>query len=188
MRTAIRRNSWTVTVPLAAAAVVYFVFLFLPNQRTIGELRNHIRQKQNHVAQCDGLATALRLAQQELEQSEAYNTAWQRHAPTAEHLAALYGKIHQLAKNAGTRVTRFDPEPAVPYERVYGAPLEMGCDGSFAEICGFLEALENLAEEIWIKDLLVNKTGSSGDSVACELSLVVFANNLENSDYVEESQ
>ena len=46
MRTAIRRNSWIVTVPLAAAAVAYFVFFFLPNQRTIAELRNRIRQKQ----------------------------------------------------------------------------------------------------------------------------------------------
>jgi Tfp pilus assembly protein PilO len=188
MRTAIRRSSWIVTVPLAAAAVAYFIFFFLPNKRAVGEARNHIKRKQDYIVQCESLARALRLTQQELEKSEAYNTAWQQEAPVAEDLAALYGRIYELAKNAGTKVTRFDPEPAVHYERISYIPLAMGSVGSFTEICGFLEGLEDLAAEIWIKDLQLDRMGGSGGSVTCELSLVVFTSNLENSDYVEQSQ
>jgi Tfp pilus assembly protein PilO len=183
--TSIRRSSWIVTIPLAAAAVAYVTLSFLPDRRAIGEARRQIRQKQQYIVQSGGLATVLRSAEEELKKTQAYNAAWGQHAPVEAELSAVHGKIQELAKASGTTITRFDPEPAVRYEKISHFPIGVGCVGSLAEICGFLERLESLPTRIWVKDLLLKETGKDGNPILCELNLGIFANNLENSDYVE---
>ena len=118
MKPGIRRSSWIVTVPVAAAAVAYVTLSFLPERRAIGEARRQIRQKQDYIVRAGGLAPAVRITQQKLEKAQACNTAWEQHAPTERELSALYGKIHELAKAAGTTITKFDPEAALRYEKV----------------------------------------------------------------------
>ena len=194
MKTGIRRSSWIVTVPVAAAAVAYITLSFLPNRHAISEARNQIKEKQDYIVQAGSLDNALRIAEEELEKIRACTTAWQRQAPVEGELSALYGQIHELAKATGTAVTRFDPEPVVRYERISRIPVGMACVGSFAEICGFLEGLEGLPLEIWVDELRLGRViqggqvGQEGQSVSCELTLAVFVNNSENSDYVEDSE
>ena len=188
MKTTVRRGSWFLTLPLAAAAVAYIAFSFLPNRRATGKAREQIRQKQDFVVQAGSLAEVLRSVEEQLEESQSYNAAWEQHAPIERELSALYGKIHELARSAGTNITRFDPEPPVRYERISFVPLAVGCDGSFADICGFLEALEGLPPAIWVNELDVSRTGRVEEPVACLLALAVFTLNPENSDYVDRSE
>jgi Tfp pilus assembly protein PilO len=188
MKTSIRPSSWLVTGPLAAGAVVYLTLFFLPDRRAIGEARHQIKQKQDYVVQVGGLAGALRMADEELKTAQAYNAAWKQHAPVEGKLSATYGRIQELAKATGTTITRFDSEPAVRYETISRAPLKVGCVGSLAEICGFLDRLESLPLAIWERELLLKRAGQDEKTVSCELILVMFANNRENSDYVGRSQ
>ena len=188
MKTTIRRNSWLVTVPLAAAAVAYICLSFLPERRAIGKARQQVRQKQDYIVRAGSLATALRIAKEELEKTGTYNTSWEQHAPAQGELSALYGKIHELAKAAGITITRFNPEPVVRYETISRIPIGMGCVGSFADIGQFLEGLESLPMEIWANELHLNRAGENGQDVSCTLTLVVFACNSKNSDYVEDTE
>ncbi len=181
----IKRGSWIVTLPLAAAAAVYFVLVFLPSNRAIGEARRLVRQKQESLAESAGLPAELLAAQQELAKTESYIAAWDRRAPASGERSSLHGKIYALAKAAGVATTRFDPEPVVPWATICEIPIVMGCSGSFAEICEFLASIEREAAEIWIASTNIEKIDRANDLVVCEVRLVVFTDNLEISGYVE---
>lgn len=185
MKTTIRRSSWLVTVPLAAATVAYISLSFLPERRAISKARQRVRQKQDYIVRVGSLGAALRIAKQELEKTGTYNTAWEQHAPAEGELSALYGKIHELAHAAGITVTRFNPQPVVRYEKISRIPVGMKCVGGFAQIGEFLEGLEGLPMEIWANELELARDEQDGKEVSCELVLDVFTYNLKNSDYVE---
>ena len=182
MTAKVYRGSWIVTVPLAAAAVAYLVAVFLPGRRAIATLQEEVTKKQEYVAQAAGLAKGLAATQQELEKTLAYTANWKKHAPAEGERAALYGKIHELAKAAGTLTTRFDPKPVNSRMRIRDYPLTMGCTGTFAQVHELLRSLETLPVEIWVDTVLIKKGSETGDSVACEANLVVFTDNPESSD------
>lgn len=187
MKTKVRRGSWIVTVPLAAAAIAYVTLVFLPGRRAIGEARDQIEQKRDYVTRATGLAAALHAAQQELEKAQAYSTAWEEHAPTQGRLSALYGRIHVLADAAGTTTTRFDPEPVVQYDKVCQIPLVVGCTGSFDQIWEFMRGLEGLQATIWMDSVNLERLDGVEGSITCELNLVVITDNLDISDYARRS-
>jgi len=178
----IYRGSWIVTVPLAAAAVAYLVVVFLPGRRAIATLQEEVTNKQEYVVQAAGVAKGLATTQQDLEKTFAYTANWKKHAPAEGERATLYGKIHELAKAAGTLTTRFDPKPVNSRSRIRDYPLTMGCAGTFAQIHELLRSLETLPVEIWVDTVLIKKGSEHGDSVVCEVNLVVFTDNPENSD------
>jgi Tfp pilus assembly protein PilO len=188
MKRSVRPSSWIVTVPLAAAAVAYLGLSFLPGRRATGEARQQITRKQDYVVQAGSLARVLRTAEAELRKTRAYNTAWKERTPAERELPGTYGKIHEQAKAAGVTVTRFDPESAVRYEMISQIPIRMGCVGSFEGISRFLDGLENLRLAIWIKELVLARSGQDGKAVSCELVLAVFSDNSENYDYVGKSE
>ncbi len=181
-------GSWIVTVPLAAAAVAYVVWIYLPGSREIGRLREDIRQKQDYLAMAAGMPLALQISQKQVEETEAYNTAWHEQASAAEDLSSLYGELHRLAKTAGMTVTRFDPEPITRYETIREIPLTVGLEGSFDQVFRYLKGLETLPATLWTNSFkLKNLVGSRG-RISCQVDLVVFAGNPENSDYINPSQ
>jgi len=182
MKTKIPRGSWIVTVPVAAVAVVYVVLFFLPGKRAIGELREKIQQHQECIDQATAVAAMLPAVQKELQKAEDYNTAWEKQAPAVGEAAALHGKINALALAVGAELTRLEPTPVVPYDKIQQIPLTVSCTGSFAQISGFLRSLEELPQTLWIDSLSLEKPEEAGEAVECELSLVVFADNPENSD------
>jgi Tfp pilus assembly protein PilO len=188
MKTSVRRSSWIVTIPVAAAAVAYLCLCFLPESRVIGEARDQVRQEQNYVVEAARRVEVLNAAVEELRQTQAYNATWVRHAPTERDLSAAYGEIHDLAKASGATITRMDPEPPVRYETVSRTPLKVECVGSFVGICGFLERLEGLPQEIWVTELHLERSREERGPVLCQMTLGIFASNPEDSDYVEHSE
>lgn len=188
MKAKLRRSSWIVTVPLVAIAAGYILLVFLPERRAVGRTRDQIRQKQDYIARAVAVATALSAAEQQLNKTRAYNTAWKQHAPVESELSALYGKIHQLAETAGATLSRFDPEPAVRHDRICEIRLRMDWTGSFGEICGLLEGLEGLPMSIWTSELCLRPSAGDGGAVRCEAELRIFADNSNDSDYVDRSE
>ena len=188
MKTKTGHSSWIVTLPLVAAAVAYMLLFYLPGKRTIGELQDQIKTKQDYIAVADSRLTALRIARQKYDQTQAYSAAWLRTAPAQEELSSLYWKINELAKAAGTTITRFDPQPPVPYDTISQIPLGLGCTGSFAEIYEFLRGLEGLPAEMWVSALRLEKIDRARGTVDCELTLAIFGSNPGNSDYVKRSE
>jgi Tfp pilus assembly protein PilO len=182
------RGTWIVTIVLAASAVAYLVLVFLPGRRAMGEFQQELARRQGYLAQNSGISRALASAEQELDKAEAHYAAWKQRAPGEGQLSTLYGKINELAKAAGTTTTRFDPKPVESHEQVREIPLTMGCSGTFAQLFDLLKSLESLPGTIWIDTVQFRKVTEKSEAVACEINLVVFVNNSENSDYVKHSE
>jgi Tfp pilus assembly protein PilO len=180
-----RRGSWIVTLPLVAAAVAYFMVFVLPGRRAIGELREQIRVKEEYVDKAAGVATSLASRKQDLEKARAYAAVWQQRTLEDSEITAFYGRIHEAARSAGTRFTRFDPQPPTSYQRLTRIPVTLGCSGSFAQIHDFLWHLEAMPATLWMEALRIEKAAESDKDASCEVVLVIFAGNHDISGYAK---
>ena len=185
MKTSSHRGSLIVTLPVAGLAVAYLFLFFLPGGRTIDQLSGELTAEREFIALADAVAPAIHTTRQQLEKNLAYNAAWAESAPAPSELAPLFGKIHALAKESGSTTTRFDPEPPLPLDKLRRIPVVLGCTGSFSQISHFLHHLEALPQTIWIEELNIEQSGQNGEDVECELELLIFADNPDDSDQVD---
>jgi Tfp pilus assembly protein PilO len=175
----LHRSSWIVTVPLAVAAVAYLLFFFLPGRRANARIEEELAEKQEYVAGAATVAATLRAAEQELERAQQYTAAWKHDAPAEGSRSLLFGKMHDLAKAAGVAVNRFEPKPVEHRAQLRGFPVVIGCTGKYAQVHEFLRALESHPATIWADAVLIQRPKELGETVDCEVSLVIFTNNPE---------
>lgn len=183
MTTVFRQSSWVVTLSLAAIAIVYLKFVWLPGRRAIQEMTQQIETKQAFLTQSSGLGTMLVGVQRDLDQADSIVAQWEKASPGKRDLPQLYGKINSLAKESHLSTGRFDPQPIVDHEKLRELPLTMSCSGSFAEIHNFLGKLERLPATIWVESIRMEKMPQDTKAIQCELNMVVFSNNPQDSDY-----
>jgi len=182
-----RRGSWLVTLPLALLAVGYLMLFYLPGRRAISRATDQVEERRQVLDQSTGLLGVIHVAQQETGKADRFVRQWEANCPPIAELSQLYGEIYALAEAAGAGVTRFDPEAIVRGERIVKIPLKMGCQGRFEQLFAFLAGLEGLRYEVWITDLRMERVAEDRENTSCELSLLVFAGNSGNSDYVEQT-
>ena len=140
------------------------------------------------VDQAGDVLSAIQNVQKELEKATGYIQEWQVHSPNPQELAPLFAQITQLAKQAGVTPTRFSPGNRVPYDQVAKIPLNICCQGSFAQIYDFLYQLESLTQILWIERFTMEKSRDNPEQLQCEINLVIFTDNPENSDQIKDSQ
>ncbi len=177
MTTAFRHSSWLVTASLAAIAVAYLTFVWMPGRRAIQAMQRQVEVQHQFVDKSTGLQASLMAVQQELERTESVAARWERLAPREKDIPSLYGKISALAKDAGLTVSKFDPQPWVGYEQIREIPVSIHGSGSFAQLYDFLRRVEGLPVAIWVKSMKIEKTAASAKDIQSELELVVFSNN-----------
>lgn len=188
MTTTFRQSSWIVTLSLAAIAIVYLKFVWLPGRHAIQEMSQQVQTKQAFLTQATGLAAMLVGVQHDLGKADEIVAQWEKASPGQRDIAQLYGKISSLAKEAHLTTGRFDPQPFVSHERLREIPLAVSCSGTFAQIHDFLRKVEGLPATIWVESVKIEKTVQATKDVQCELNLVVFANNPQDSDYAKHAQ
>lgn len=185
MKTSIHRTSWIVVLPLAGLTVAYVFAVFLPGRRAIDRLRDELAGHREFVVSTTFVTAAIEAARDELEKTDAYNSAWSAAAPIEADLSDLYGRIHALVKTAGATTTRFEPQLTVDYEQLRRIPVLVGCTGSFSQLGRFLETLEDLPQTIWMETAEFSTNGQAEGVVKCEVELVIFADNPDNLDQVD---
>ena len=182
MKTTHYRGSWIVTLPVAGLAVAYVFLVFQPGRKAIDRLSDELVAEQDFIALAEAVGPAIQTIRQQLRETLAYNTARAESIPEQAELTSLFGRIHALAKASGAITTRFDPEPPLPLDRLRRIPVVIGCTGSFAQISRFLSDLECLPQIVWIDGIKIESFAQEGQNVKCELNVLVFADNLDNSD------
>jgi len=187
MKSNLTASRWILVAPAVAAAGAYFYFVFLPGQRSLAGLQEELNAADRFIAQVEAFGPALHATQQQLDVTRRYVDQWEKTAPTEDGFSRVFGRINRLAKESGVTPTRFEPQPAVPYDTVQRLPVMMTCVGSFGETCRFLQALEGLEETIWVERLQMQKTGEASEKVESELTLGIFADNPDDSDQVDPS-
>ncbi len=188
MQPRLDKSLWIVFVVLAAVVALYAGLVYLPQHQALARLSEELDTKRNYVEQTGDVILAIQTVQDELERTNAYNRHWQEHTPGERELANLFGKLSELARAAGTTTTRFDPEPIVVQAHVRRIPVTMGCRGTFEQVHRFLRELEALPQAIWIERLRIEKVPQFGETVDCEVSLVIFADNPGDSGQENSSE
>jgi Tfp pilus assembly protein PilO len=187
MKTKRSDGKWVLILAAAAAVAAYVYLLFLPQQRTIAGLRRELAAAEEFIQQVEAFGPALAATQQEVQRTRQYVHRWEESAPTEDELAEFFGRVSGLAKQSGATTTRFEPQEPVRYEKIRRLPVAITCSGSFDQICRFLQGLEHLEETVWVDSLKVEQSGEDKQSVECEVTLVVFADNSDDSDQADRS-
>lgn len=179
----VRRGSWIVILPVAAVAVAYVVWVFMPGQRAIAELREKIKAKQDFIAEGEQRGRTLKQCKQILEKTHAYVTPCRKRIPEEKELGAIFGEIHELANGAGIHITRFDPQAPLALDTLRRIPINLGCTGSFGQVYEFLRKLEGMPTASWVVSVKIERSAKNEEDVQGEVALVIFCANSESSGY-----
>jgi Tfp pilus assembly protein PilO len=193
MSFSLKNNTLGVTLLLGGGAMAYAFAVFLPTQRSTALLQAEIDANQDYIHQAESTTGAFAAVEQQLRDARGFAHQWQASAPQAAHLAPMLGAITRCATEARVTGLQFDPRPAQPLAAISRVPLVLACDGAYEQIFQLLRKLEALPQTVWIDDLRIavasdgNAAAASGaredkQSVHCELTLVVFADNRKESD------
>jgi hypothetical protein len=178
----IKRGSWTVTLPVAGAAVAFLMLLFLPRMKAISDISAQLRSKQDFIMQTERLRPILQSLGVELEETGAYASTWAARSAEGGELSELFGKISQLTKQCGTETTKFEPLPPVDFETLQKVPVAVGLSGSYASLARLVAELEALPATMWVEDFKLDAPREAGENARCELNLAIFINKREKSD------
>lgn len=173
-----KSQSWLVTLPVAGAAVAYVWYVFLPGQKTLSSLQNELLTKRTFAINQAKYESDTRAVNLEIESARKFIDHSNRSLAGPNDLSRLYGEIAAIAKQAGVETTRFSPDPARPYARLVKCPVNLGCEGTFAQVASLIEGLERLPQRVWLEHLSIEAIEDKEGLLRCELILEVFANNL----------
>ena len=182
MSSVLQRGGWYVTLPTAAAVIVFALMIYLPNQKKIELLRGELRSRQQLTGDSHGVSTSIQRMQRELEETQAYVDRWQANLPRAEHGVRVQAEITDIAAESDALTTQISPGAEIEYRSLIRMPLAMELTGSFHEVFDFLGRLERLPRMIWVDKLQLKAPRQAGEDLECRLDLVVFRDCAEISD------
>jgi Tfp pilus assembly protein PilO len=170
---------------LAALSIGYVYLVFLPMRQSIFKLREELSQKEAYLAQEPVLKASLDSATSDLEQTQLFVQDWRSKSPVAGELSRTYGEIHRCVKGAGMEIETFDPQNVTMLESVRQIPVRMTTQGTFGQMHAMLRALEQLPAKPWVESVRIERGKDAEAPLKGEATLVIFADNPENSDYVK---
>lgn len=177
-----RKRSWLVMALMGALVGAYAYFFFLPGTRRMAEMKNELAAAELQAEGTVPLIAALGATQEKLDAAVQYTKAWEAAAPSEHEISEVFERIHGLMRLAETKTTRFEPQSVIAYETFRRVPVTMECEGSFAQLAAVLTALENMREPLWLRSVEIQSLGQDGEVARAQISLDVFADNLEDSD------
>jgi len=182
MKPKFRGQSWPVTLSLCGVAVAYVLFMFLPEQRSIGDVRDEVDTKRQFIAGAQMTDATIEVARKELEKTQDYCRQFANRLPSDAEFSSLLARINLAVKQAGVTTIRFDPQPATEYETLRQTGLSVAVRGSYGEIFDFVRRLETLSEVVWINELRFEAPQQAGQKLTCEVNMGFFVANAKESD------
>jgi len=175
------------TLVLAGLGAAYLYFVYLPSQREIRRVEKDLALRRQYIRQSLQAATALPAIEAKLQTVRQQTARWTAAAPTPEQVGTVYARINALVDQTGAATTRFQPLADLPQGTIHRFPVNLAISGSFPQACQFLYDLEQLPATLWIEDLKIEQAAGAGQDVSCELTVVIVADNSENSDQANRS-
>ncbi len=177
-----RKQSWLILAALGSLVAAYAYCVHLPRSRDIADMQSQLAEAEIQAEGAVPLIAAVDATQKQLNAATEFTAAWEDAAPSEHELAELFERIYELTRLAETETTRFEPQRPVPYETFLRIPLSMECRGTFSQLAAVLTGLENMREPIWLRTIEIHPSGQDSEFAKAEISLDVFADNLEDSD------
>jgi Tfp pilus assembly protein PilO len=179
-RKAAKPKTWLITALLAAGAVAYVVFVFLPSQRKIAELRAQVHERRQQIMQAQSLAGTMVQARVRLAAAREVAKEWKAESPRQSQLFTHFASITRQANEAGVVIDRLDPLPAVELRLIAHQNVTMQYHAPFAAVFSLLQRLEALPGTLWIRELRLNAHSENDNTLRGELTLTIF---VDRADY-----
>lgn len=173
-------KTWLVTGLLAAVAVAYVVFVFLPLQHSINRLQQQVQERRQQIMQAESLVTTVAQARVRLAAAHEVCQQWRSEAPRHSQLITHYASLTQKAEESGVAIDRLDPLPAVELNLIAQQNVTMQFHAPFAAVFDLLQRLEALPGTLWIRDLRLQAATDNDNTLRGELTLTIF---VDRSDY-----
>jgi Tfp pilus assembly protein PilO len=174
-------KTWLITGLLAAVAVAYVVMVFVPGQKSIGEMRADVQQRHQQIVQAHSIARPIALAQQRLDQTRQVGLQWRQTAPRLADLSTWLARLTEQSEAAGVKIQRLDPVPVTELNLIAQQNVALQFTGSFAAAFELLGRLESLPGTIWIRDLRLTGDPAAGQ-IRGDLTLTIFVDRADYSD------
>lgn len=192
-------KSLIATAVIAAVALIYVFFVFLPRQASLAEMRGELEQKQDFVLQVDRLRYSIPSINEEQTLAADFSSQWEERSPSTATLADFYEQLSAAANESRVAITRFDPQPVQELAQICQLPIELATEGTFADVVQFLGRIESFDKTIWLESLAIERladrprrsdsstdesssTPADGVRVQCQMTLKVFADKNKFSD------
>ena len=175
-------KSYLVTALLASAAVAYAIFVFVPAQKTIVELRSTLNERRQHILQANSLVLPLDQAAGQLAKTKLVSLEWKNEAPRHSTLAGQFARLSSEAQAAGVVVEKFDPQPAVDMKVLAQHAVVIQWKGDFSQSFDFVRRIEQLPGTVWLRNLRLTRSEQPGTPLQGELTLTIF---VDRSDYAD---
>ena len=173
-------RTWLITGLLAAVAVAYVVFVFLPAQRSINELRADVQERRQQIMQAQSQIRTVALAHKRLAETREVSQQWQADAPQHSELITHFASLSKQAEAAGVTLDRLDPSPAAQMHLIAQQNVAIQFHATFAAVFEFVRRIEAMPGTIWIRNLRVESTGENSNALRGELTLTIF---VDRADY-----
>ena len=177
-----RPKSYLVTALLASAAVAYALFVFVPAQKKIVELRSTLNERRQHILQANSLVLPLDQASGQLAKTKLVTLEWQKEAPRPSTLAGHFARLSSEAEAAGVTIEKFDPQPAVEMKVLAQHAVVIQWKGDFAQSFDFIRRIEQLPGTVWLRQLRMTRSEQPRSPLQGELTLTIF---VDRSDYAD---
>jgi Tfp pilus assembly protein PilO len=175
-------GTWATIALVAATAVAYLTLLFFPQMRAISNSHAELDTKLTYVMKAHKSARAADLIERELHEVQAYIEQHDDQLMAPDDLPSLFRQISHVCKSREAATTRFEPHPPVAYHSLDKASLNLSFQGPFPAVQGLLQDLELFPMRIWVDNIKMSMPQQTTETVECELHLVVFIDNPENTD------
>ena len=173
-------KTWLVTGLLAAAAVAYVVFIFLPLQHSINKLRQQVQERRQQIMQAQSLVGTVAQTRLRLTAAREVCQQWRAEAPRQAQLITHYASLTQQAEEAGVSITRLDPLPAVELNLIAQQNVTMQFHAPFSAVFNLMHRLESLPGTLWLRDGRLQAITDNDTTLRGELTVTIF---VDRTDY-----
>src|SRR6185295_2967135 len=104
MKEKFSQGGWVVTIPVSLMALAYVAMLFLPRMRSVADVRQQLRQREDYISQSDRLQPTTQRVAEELKAIDEYCKFWQTRTVNERELESLFSQIGLLAKENGAKI------------------------------------------------------------------------------------
>jgi Tfp pilus assembly protein PilO len=175
-------KTWIITGLLAALAVAYVLFVFIPCQRSIGLLQSQVQERQQQILHAQSLARPLVQARERLVQTREVSRQWRDEAPRHTEVMSHLARLSRQAEAAGVAIERMQPLPAVELRVVAEQNVTLHFQGEFDETFDLLRRFELLPGTIWMRDLRLTSSNAADNQLRGELTLTIFVDRAVYAD------
>jgi Tfp pilus assembly protein PilO len=138
------RIQWTMAVVVCAMALAFYLLLYRPQVKQLGELSAQIRTAERDLKAGKTETQILPNVANEVETLRARLERGKKSIPPQQELPQFIRDVTQLSEQAMLR--RFSFKPGVPSrgELVYELPIQFSFEGDFVSVYAFLRNTEDM--------------------------------------------